>query len=528
MDDKEYDISDYSDEELYRVLDLNHPSDRELEAQIIQYMAKYEDQGTEDAKKLHKFFEDVYDHFFQGSEEEEEEEDPVQENFENMTSTTENAAVTSNVTTETESSKGTKPFGSENTRPTYTSVYQFGPSSINPLLKETMKRIIFIDSQFRDYSLYPNSTSFKFNLSEPLSNVVSIKLHSVSIPYTWYNISNLYDANYFILEGNKIGMDGKQVRITIPPGTYNVGELLDALNQGIADAQTANPDVDFGTSKIIYSSTSNRIQFQWDITYTAPDSTKYYTKDFTLVFYKANGDASKQNGEYDSIVWNVTLGWILGYRNFASYNLDPDSPNNASFVSQNIYVYDSFTNLVTLVANTCLDLNTTKTLYLILNDHTNHHLNDGLVTIEPLDTKVAYPSYINSAEITQGSDGSINTSTNSNIPNQNLTANQTYAANEVIYNNIQGGSNCSIYSNPPNLNDMFAIIPIKLGGLQPGQLYTEFGGGLLENSRIYFGPVNLRKFEVKLMNDKGDVIELNNNDWNFSLVVEYLYNYNRT
>ena len=80
MDDKEYDISDYSDEELYRVLDLNHPTDRELEAQIIQYMAKYEDQGTEDAKKLHKFFEDVYDHFFQGSEEE----DPVQENFENM------------------------------------------------------------------------------------------------------------------------------------------------------------------------------------------------------------------------------------------------------------------------------------------------------------------------------------------------------------------------------------------------------------------------------------------------------------
>jgi hypothetical protein len=527
MSDKEYDISEYSDKELYQVLDLNNPTDRELEAQIIQFIEKYNNNDTAESMKFHKFFEEVYDHFFQGSDEEGGD-GSVQENFENMTSSVENAADTSNVHQETMNMVGLKPFGSENTRPTYTSVYQFGPSSINPLLKETMKRLIFIDSQYRDYSLYPNSTNFKFNLSEPLTNVVSLKLHSVSIPYTWYNISNLYDANYFILEGNKPSMNGKQIRISIEPGVYNVGELHDALNQGIADAQTANPDVQFGTSQIIYSSTSNRIQFQLDIIYTAPDSTQYYTNDFTLVFYKANGDTSKQNSEYDSIVWNVTLGWVLGYRNFGAYNLDPDSPNNATFVSQNGYVYNATTNIVLLTANTCLDLNTTKTMYLILNDHTNHHLNDGLVTIEPLDTRRDFQSYINPGEITLGSNGSINTSLNSATPNQNLTENQTYGANETIYNNIQGASNHSIYSDPPNLNDMFAIIPIKLNGLQPGQLYTEFGGGLLENSRIYFGPVNLRKFDVKLMNDKGDVIDLNNTNWNFSLLVEYLYNYNRT
>ena len=525
MADKEYDVTQYSDEELYRVLDLNHPTDRELEAQIIRYIAKYEDHETAKAIKLHRFFEEVYDHFFQGSEEDA----SVQENFDNMTSTAENDAVTSNLITQTEGQDGLAAIDSTNVRPTYASIYQFGPSSINPLLKETMKRIIFIDSQFRDYSLYANSANYKFNLSEPLTNVVSLKLHSISIPYTWYNISNLYNANYFILEGNKPGMNKIQLQIPIEPGTYDISQLLDVLNQSIATAAAKyGPQVQFGATQIIYSSTSNRIQFQLDLTYTAPDSTVYYTKDFTLVFYKANGDPTKQVGEYDSIVWNVTLGWVLGYRNYASYNLDPGSPNNASFVAQNGYTYSAVTNVITLNSNTCIDLNTCKTMYLILNDHTNHHLNDGLVTIEPLDTKRDYQSYINGGQVVAGLDGSINTSVNSAVPNQLLTRNQTYAANETIYNNVQGVSTCTIYSEPPNLNDMFAIIPIKLSGLQPGQLYTEFGGGLLENSRIYFGPVNLRKFEVRLLNDKGDVIDLNNANWNFSLVVEYLYNYNRT
>ena len=37
-----YDISDYSDEELFEVLDLQNPSDRELEAKILMMIHKYE------------------------------------------------------------------------------------------------------------------------------------------------------------------------------------------------------------------------------------------------------------------------------------------------------------------------------------------------------------------------------------------------------------------------------------------------------------------------------------------------------
>ena len=218
----------------------------------------------------------------------------------------------------------------------------------------------------------------------------------------------------------------------------------------------------------------------------------------------------------------------MGYRNYPQYNLDPNSEYNSNYVKQNDYTYNSTTQIVTLTANTCLDLNTCKTMYLIINDYTNHHLNDGLVTIEASDTKRDLYKNIDASKISRNSDGTLNVSTQSNQPNQILTGNEVCAANNIIYDNQQNINNSQVYLEPPFLKDMFAIIPIKLAGLSTGHLISEFGGALLENSRSYFGPVNITKMHIQLMNDKGDVIDLNNTDWNFSLVVEYLYNYNRT
>ena len=60
-----YNIDKYKDEDLYDMLDMNNPSDRELEAKIVIMINKYGEMEGEDAKKLKKFFEQVYDHFFE-------------------------------------------------------------------------------------------------------------------------------------------------------------------------------------------------------------------------------------------------------------------------------------------------------------------------------------------------------------------------------------------------------------------------------------------------------------------------------
>jgi hypothetical protein len=66
MADDEYDIHSYTDQECFELLNLNNPSDRELEMKILQFMDKYE----EKSKRLYHFFESMYDRFFLESESE--------------------------------------------------------------------------------------------------------------------------------------------------------------------------------------------------------------------------------------------------------------------------------------------------------------------------------------------------------------------------------------------------------------------------------------------------------------------------
>jgi hypothetical protein len=63
--DDTYDVDSYTERELFDILDLFNPSDRELEAKILLYIRKYEDIDTPDARKLLRFFHQIYQRFFE-------------------------------------------------------------------------------------------------------------------------------------------------------------------------------------------------------------------------------------------------------------------------------------------------------------------------------------------------------------------------------------------------------------------------------------------------------------------------------
>ena len=67
-----YDVSTYSDAELYELLDLSSPTDRELEAKIIFLYRKYKNMQNSSGEQLAKFFYDIHMHFFENDNEEEE------------------------------------------------------------------------------------------------------------------------------------------------------------------------------------------------------------------------------------------------------------------------------------------------------------------------------------------------------------------------------------------------------------------------------------------------------------------------
>jgi hypothetical protein len=61
--------------------------------------------------------------------------------------------------------------------------------------------------------------------------------------------------------------------------------------------------------------------------------------------------------------------------------------------------------------------------------------------------------------------------------------------------------------------------------MKTGDVNVEFGGSMQDNKRIYFGPVNISRIRVKLLDDKGHVVNLNGCDWCVTIISENLYQY---
>jgi hypothetical protein len=247
-----YNIADFTDDELYNLLDLTDPSDGELEARIIQMLQRHMNVDTPNGQQLFQFFNDVYEHFF------------------STATTTTNAQEEDDFKKEEEEKKK-----EEEVKVEFTKEVAFAPGKINPLLKETYTRTISIDSQYREPE-YPFSTDFTVNFNETLKDVVSMKLYAVQIPITWYTISNSYGSNFFLFmpqlvtDGsfNTLGIydnPNHQYKLEIEPGNYGAADLVTEINKGLTTLNTIYTDVSFGNTKIEYNANNAKATFTFDI-----------------------------------------------------------------------------------------------------------------------------------------------------------------------------------------------------------------------------------------------------------------------
>ena len=79
--------------------------------------------------------------------------------------------------------------------------------------------------------------------------------------------------------------------------------------------------------------------------------------------------------------------------------------------------------------------------------------------------------------------------------------------------------------NSPNPTDYIGRISVNRNPLDwdTSIIYKNPDPKLTE--RKYFGPVKLVKFKIRLLNDKGFEVNLNDRDWSFSIIVSHLYQY---
>jgi hypothetical protein len=446
----------------------------------------------------------------------------------------------------------------------------------NPILRNTLTRIVNIDSQFRQsafpYTVDPSSptsaTSFTVILTEPLTNVTSLKLNSINIPYTWYSVDSTVGNNVMYVDLNT-GVNGVHT-ITVANGNYAPYQLVAAVRRQIGLNSYLNGSID-----ISYNTSSGLCFFM-----------NYTTRVISFTFYDAAmiyaGRAA--GGCRQSTKLNNSLGWLLGFRNSnyydgvvmgngalpSGYNRDLNTfevygmvymvlgVTDAMVVAAGADAADGGRSLASQVEDSIVGLYSDDNpandaffgpgwirgeaivdsygpqyFLLIIDDFNHSRVNSGVVGVGEVATSLATPMYFN-ADLPDATKCIPDTSDVVNgakkqkliVPTvpRTLTFSQIYTFNQITANRGGAGPNKN-RDMGPKTSDVFAVIPLRPQGLTIGQHFIDYGPSLLTNQRAYFGPVVINKLRVTLRDDKGYIVNLHGNDWSFSLVTEELYEF---
>ena len=368
--------------------------------------------------------------------------------------------------------------------------------TINPDLKQTITRLINIDSSFRISTPTNTSDRFIFQLTEPLLNVVSVSLYSMEIPQSWYTFTAAKGTVSFVI--CVLLDDAKKFLVTIDEGNYtNVSLYTEVVNKinarmtGILRVEaTYNQNTGKLTLKVIPLVPMLGVQFVW------------VDDDFPALV--ANR-------------FNSNVGWLLGYR-LAITNCNPRSADRPDRYFE-------------AKAESLVDASGTKYLLLSLEDHKTNRINRSIVAVSNTpNTPIAKPAYF-TQDIPQYRTSA---TTIQALPTANLTTKQIYTINAISEQTSTRNAILSYDS-----SNFFAKVAVKrtewakttstgateaIDGV-PAKLFVENGGPLSLQSREYFGPVNLQTLTIGLYDDKGNLLGMNGMDWSVSLTVKSIYQY---
>ena len=297
---------------------------------------------------------------------------------------------------------------------------EFYPGTINPLNKRILRQNINIDTRFRDNYYTTSSSNFHVDLPLRLTEVVSLQLSALELPETFYNISQVFGNNFFVLE-----ITGETpLIVTIPDGNYDYLGLQNYINNFLTNLPPGNAysNIQFlseintpagsgfssGCGKMVVGSTTGTQQF----------SINFLTDRY--------GNDDRQTP------LPLKLGWIMGFRN------------------------GYYENSLTYVSEGIINLLGPRYIYLVVDDFNNSVL-DGFYGVFT-----------------------------SSILNKNILARIS----------LQGS--VFSYLSKDNFN-------------------------LITTPRQYFGPVDIQKLQIQLLDEYGRILNLNNMDYSFCLTFQTIY-----
>ena len=323
---------------------------------------------------------------------------------------------------------------------TFNSNLKYG--EVNPLTRKSLKRVVNINTKFRNNYTTTVSTNFSLELPSTIKKVVSMKLVDTQFPEMVYTVSSKLGSNLFIIDNSYIDISN---------GSYSSESIVTEINKHIS---TFN-------KKLSYNENDGLMTF-----------TDLSGESFDLDFNYIPGICPQVPSNINKD--QLTLGWLLGFRgNYLSkinatisnklYKVRTSRPS----IKQNNYLKNNIQCCSELIKNE-VDIS---------NIYTGNSSYTGESLFDPHGTRYFLIS-INDFH---------NNHDNAFVSPFQF---QTLADNNII-----------------------------------AKISTEccYKCCIEHPERIYFGPTDITKLEIKIYDEYGRIIDINNADYSLTLELEVIY-----
>lgn len=206
----------------------------------------------------------------------------------------------------------------------------------NKVHRDTVTKLLTIDSRFRSNYLTTLSTDFNINLPYIINNVIEIRLSDIEFPATFYPFQEEFENNYFWLKytftysTDSTYSETKYIYFYVVPGNYYQENLITDMQtvidtEGLPLTITHNLDFDNdggigtgqGTLTFEYSgdSTNSVVITELELNFKSakiPESE--YNYNVSHIISSSDAKISKYYNENSSISYKQRMGWMLGFR----------------------------------------------------------------------------------------------------------------------------------------------------------------------------------------------------------------------
>ena len=358
----------------------------------------------------------------------------------------------------------------------YTQESEFLPGKLNPLNTRITTKCLNIDTRFRTNFHNTNSSDITIQLPTRFNKVVSMELSSIELPVSFYGISSNYGNNYlhiqlyYVIPEELYTIIETCRTIIVPDGNYTETDLIDTLNYMLTkpiDALEIDTNLFLDASNNIVDEQGNNytgdeycVDPSGNIITTEPSKYPEVIDVFKHIRFKID---INENGSGSR---KVTLGPVQ--------NSDIEVKEIVLDFSKNINNEpDSVTSIYTKLG---WNLGFTKPTY--KGDNFYH----AETIIEP-STKYLFLAI-----------DDFNNNSNSNF--------------------------ISVFNQSIMNTDILARISIKGSRYN---LLTDIDFDVVSEPRLYFGPVDIQRLRIRLLDEHGRALQMNNSNYSICLKLKMLY-----